>query len=232
MDVVDERLLYSKSEFADGLGLSRAAVTRAINQERIVVDPVTDKIDPNYPTNLAYVQHIVTNNRGSGLSDQFKQQLQAAFVDVEKKKRKKKFSRMATNAKVTTAFNDIASRLDEDVSTDTKEGEELFDRLMEQGLLHPGEQLKIAQTTLANLRIAREMDDLVAKDMVKRFFTRLSGIVSSRLLCLGQRSAKGICSLFGNMSGEMEIAVQKELDDEVAAAVEAIQREIADAVEW
>lgn len=104
--------------------------------------------------------------------------------------------------------------------------------MMAQGLLGPGEQLKVAQTTLANLRIAKEMDDLIVRSMVSGFFARLGGIMSSRLLCLGQRSAKQICSVFGDLSPEKEIAVQKVIDDETAEAVESIQKEIADVTDW
>ena len=232
MDDEKDRLLYERREFATGLGLAPQTITRGINEERIIVDAETDKIDPTYPTNLAYIQKVVTGRHGTGLTEQFKKELQANFIDVEKRRRRGKLVGIGVNSRAAQNFADISGRLEEDVSIETPEGEDLFDRLMAQGLLNPAEQLKIAQTTLANLRIAREMDDLVAREMVIRCFTRLSGIMSSRLLCLGQRAAKNICSIFGNMSGEKEIAVQEALDDEVAAAVEAIQREISDAVNW
>lgn len=227
-----DRLLYKRSEFATGLGLAPQTITRAINEDRLFVDPETDCIDPSHPSNLGYIQRIVTKGVGTGLTPEFKKALQDDFLDMEKRKRKKKFAGISPNSKVAQNFKEISSRLEEDVSTDTREGEDLFDKLMAQGLLQPGEQLKIANTTLANLRIAKEMDDLIVKEMVVRFFSRLNGIMTSRLLCLGQRSAKAVCSIFGDMSGDKAIAVQQKIDDEVASAVEAIQREIADASDW
>lgn len=225
-------LLYERSEFARGMGLSPATITKALKTGRLVIDRKTDKIDPTYPTNLAYIQRVNNGNYGIGLTPEFKAQLKASFVDVDKRRRRGKVAGVGATSKVAQNYRDIAGRLDEEVSIETPEGEDLFDTLMEQGLLNPGEQLKIAQTSLANLRIAKEMDDLVVKEMVIRCFTRLNGIMSSRLLCLGQRSARGLCAIFGDMSGEKEIAVQKALDDEVAAAVDAIQREMADVIDW
>lgn len=227
-----DRLLYGRSEFARGLGLHKGTITRAINEDRLIVDRETDKIDPQYPTNLAYIQKVVTGRHGTGLTEQFKKELQSNFIDIEKRRRRGKIASVGVNSKAATAYRNIADRLDENIDIETPEGEDLFDKLMSQGLLQPGEQLKIAQTTLANLRIAKEMDDLIVRTMVTRCFARLSGIISSRMLCLGQRSAKPLCSLFGDMSPEKEIAVQKLMDDEIAGAVEAIQREIEDATDW
>jgi len=223
---------YTRSEFADNCGLHRAAVTKAIRRGAIWVDPDTDKIDPSHPTNLGYIQHIITNKRGHGLTKELTERLKTDFQDLEKRKRKAKLVAIGENSAAATKFKEVAARIDERVTIESPEGEELFDELMRQGLLQPGEQLKIAQTTLANLRIAKEMDDLIVRSMVTKCFARLSGIISSRMLCLGQRAAKPICSLFGDMSPEKEIAVQKVVDDEVAGAVEAIQQEIKDATDW
>jgi hypothetical protein len=204
------------------------------------------------------VHRIVTNNIGEGISDEFKQHLKGDYDDFEeyeqklreeraeerkkkaeaepkKKKRKKRklppYKKPATKKAVAT-FKKIANKLDEATDVDDPESEDLFEKLMSQGMLNPGEQLKIAQTALANLRIAKEMDDLITKQMVVQCFARLSGIMSSRLLCLGQRAAKQLCGIFDQTSPEKEIEVQKVLDDEVASAVEAIQKEISDAVDW
>lgn len=232
MSDTKDKLMYERAEFADGLGISRAAVTRAINQDRVIVDLGTDMIDPHYPTNLAYIRGIIANRRGHGLTAKFKEEMKADFVDTTRRKRRGKLTALGTSSKAASAYKDIAGRLDPDISIESDEGEDLFDRLMSQGLLQPAEQLKIAQTTIANLRIAQEMDDLIVREMVVKCFARLSGIISSRLLCLGQRSAKNICSLFGDMSAEKEIAVQGLMDDEVAGAVDAIQKEIENATDW
>lgn len=227
-----DRLVYQRHEFADGLGLSRATITRAIREDRIILDQETGNIDPHHPTNLRFIQKTVGGRHGTGITPQFKKELQADFIDTEKRRRRSKFASVSANSTTASNFRNIAGRLDSSVDVESEEGEELFDELMRQGLLNPGEQLKVAQTSLANLRIAKEMDDLIVRSTVISCFTRLSGIISSRMLCIGQRSARNICTIFDNMSPEKEIAVQQVLDAEVAGAVEAIQREIADATDW
>lgn len=68
--------------------------------------------------------------------------------------------------------------------------------------------------------------------MVKSFFGRLSGVMTNRLLCLGQRASKPLCDIFGDRDPEKQIKVQAVIDKEMASAVEAIQREISDATDW
>jgi hypothetical protein len=231
MEVMDYRNL-GKTEFATVLGISKGAITKAVNQGRILVNPDTDKIDPAHPRNYRYIETVIDRGVGIGLDPRFKAAMDDDFNDPEVRRRKKKLEALPKRSKAKMVYEEVAARLGPDVNIETEAGENLFDELMKQGLLQPGEQLKVAQTTLANLKIAKEMDDLVVRSMVQNCFARLSGIIASRLLCLGQRSAKQLCSLFNDVSPEKEIAVQKVLDDEVAGAVTAIQKEIRDATDW
>lgn len=232
-----EMVHYSKTLFAENAGVDRSTINRSLRGHRIHEEE-DGRIDPRHPMNIKYLMYLVDRKKGKGLSIAFmdiveqhcSQMLPPAAQEGMRRPRRGSVPDSATIAK---NYDDMLSRLGADVNAEPEEKDRLFDTLMSQGLLQPGEQLKVAQTTLANLRIAKEMDDLIARDLVKKCFARLSGIIASRLLCLGQRSTKEICAVFGDMSPEKEIAVQRVVDDEVAGAVEAIQREIIDvSSEW
>lgn len=242
----EQKLRYTQYQFAQYLGLSKQAITKAVADDRVVLDMETGLIDPLYPTNIAYVQKLITSGRGKGIAPEYKRHMRGHTNPDDfkprkpgpkpgakpKPKPKKEPKPKIKNHRAVKTYKTMAEKLDAQVNEEDPEGEDLFEKLMSQGLLQPGEQLKIAQTALANLRIAKEMDDLITRDMVVQCFSRLSGIMSSRLLCLGQRSAKQLCGIFDQTSPEKEIEVQKVLDDEVASAVDAIQREISDVINW
>lgn len=246
--VEGSELRYTQLQFAGLVGLSKQAIGKAISEDRVIVEMETGLIDPKYPTNIAFVQKVISSGRGKGIAPEYKRHMCGDFSPEElkpkrkgrppgsktKKKTKKKESlpTKPKSARALKAYKSMAEKLEARTTVDDPDSEDLFDKLMSQGLLQPGEQLKIAQTALANLRIAKEMDDLITKEMVIQCFSRLSGIMSSRLLCLGQRSAKQLCGIFDQTSPEKEIEVQKVLDDEVASAVDAIQREISDVINW
>lgn len=250
--VEGSELRYTQLQFAGLVGLSKQAISLAVSEDRLMLEAGTALIDPKHPLNILFVKKLISAGRGTGIAPEYKRHMCGDFSpeEIKPKKRgrppgvkskpkpkpkpKKKESppEKPKSRKAVKAFKSMAEKLDSRTTVDDPEGEDLFEKLMSQGLLQPGEQLKIAQTALANLRIAKEMDDLITRDMVVQCFSRLSGIMSSRLLCLGQRSAKQLCGIFDQTSPEKEIEVQKVLDDEVASAVDAIQREISDVVNW
>lgn len=200
----------TRTELAEHLGITKPAITKAVKAQRLVIDKKTDKIDPSHPVNIRFSLEMIT--KGKDVSRDMREQLEKGFqepdpVEPEEKKRRRRRQGIGKNSKAEQVFKQLAGVIED--NDEEGESTDLFDKLLSQGLLSAGDQLKAAQTTLANLRIAKEMGDLVVRQTVVRCFARLSGIMTNRLLCIGQRSAKSIASVFGVLPPEKEQEIRE-----------------------
>lgn len=225
----------TRTEFAEHAGIAKPTVTKAVKQQRLVVDAKTDKLDPSHPVNLRYLHNVVSKGIGSGISKDMAESLSNNFAEPDrltKEERRKKIEEESIVPGTRMAHaRDLFRMMSGGVPSDAEaDGDDKVIDMRQ--FLAPGDQLKMAQTTLANIRIAKELDDLIVRDMYDRFIGRLSGIMTNRLLCLGQRMAKPLCDVFGKRDPELEIKVQQLVEEEVEGAVEAVQREITDATDW
>lgn len=231
----------TRTEFARHAGISNATITKGVKSKRLVVDRRTQKLDPSNAVNLRYLQNVMEKNIGKGISKDLADFLERGFADSkpdlteEERANRIAIESVATNSK---DIGHLARKVPEIPGFSRKKpppekaSEEQIQALAIAAGAAPGDKLKEAQTTLANLKIARELEDLILKTMVKGFFGRLSGVMTNRLLCLGQRMSKPLCDVFGDRDPEKQIKVQGIVDREMAGAIEAIQREISDATDW
>jgi hypothetical protein len=189
--------VYKKSEFSRLAGVSRAAVTKAVQRGEIV--EVDGRIDITDPVNASYL----ASNRD-----------RRPKVDSAKSKPKK---RNTTKTKTDLPkFKPKKSKPDKDetplnISPGDKERYEILKTQ--------------AQTASIQLKYAKELKILILRELVEGAFQRLYAVAVNYFLVLGDRLAPILASLCRETDQAVIIEMKSRIDKEVTRALEELKRQ-------
>jgi hypothetical protein len=191
----------SRADYAELLGLSRAAITRAVNEQRI---HLTSKgIDPDHPTNQYYAEKILSRKSDSSA-----------------------INRAATpppkyEEQTTLPLFDVTGDMSEFVT----------DQERHMGFMSKSdiERMKLyKQVTLMDIKERKERGELVSRESAQKLLAKLFMVDSKEWRTMGDRLADELAALGGIEDSETIIKFHERIEAEVFKTLQHIKRLIND----
>jgi len=197
----------NRKEFADLCEVSKAAITKAIKQERICVQD--NKIDPTHPTNAYYLEKA--KNR--------------ADYQRPKKRgpgRRPTTGKRKTNAEIGAAVTaEIEKRANNLENVDGVQIPLNLDGLSKTST----DRLKtIEQIRSLQLKNDQERRELISRDIIKQFIFRLYLVDTNELKTFGDRVAPAAASIFGVDDEAKILELNQFVESEIYKTLNHIKR--------
>lgn len=185
------------AEFGRRVGVKKSAISRAITRGAIIRQK--KGIDPQHPLNLKYAQSIKDN----------RDRIQAVSLD-----------------------NAIKKEVSETTIEDQPPKSELKTYTPEERQAHSDSknqknELLRAQTTKAQIELAKLMGVLILREDVERFWGRVVGSLHTFIMPLDERLADDLAAICGVTDHEIVLEVREAIKKEVVMAMGQVQNTAA-----
>lgn len=185
----------SAAAFAEILGVSKAAISKALKAGRLVAHG----INPDLPKNKAFAEKARTNAGN---------------------KKEVKFAKAVGKAK---------ARAEQEQPAEEKSGtNELSDYEEAAVRAHTAEKDEKAiyqtfKTKKLQLEIAQQMKEVIPRSFVEKFFGRITGVLHTHFLYLGERTSAHIAGICEITEPAKKLEIQQAIDKEITGGLQEVK---------